>query len=184
MEIKQRSLVEAAALLAYSAHAGQTRKDDGSPYSIHPSMVALKLRQHGFDDRVVAAGFVHDVLEDTTVSEIELRQHVGDEVVEIILPLTENKQLEWETRKETYIESVRAAGEASKAVSIADKIHNLESLLSAHAQQGSNIWKVFNRGREQKFWFESAMLKMFQASWQHPLIGEYAELVRRFEQLD
>lgn len=184
MEIKQPSLVETAALIAYSAHEGQTRKGDESPYYIHPCMVALKLAKHGFDETVIAAGFVHDVLEDTSVTKDELLQRLGKEVLDIVLSVTEDKTLPWEARKAKYIETVRAAGEASKAVSMADKIHNMESLLSAHAQHGQNIWNMFNRGREQKYWFESSMLKMFQAHWQHPLIDEYADLVRRFEKLD
>jgi (p)ppGpp synthase/HD superfamily hydrolase len=100
---KLRSLVETASLIAYVAHQGQVRKDDSSPYFIHPCQVGLKLTALGFDERVVAAGFVHDVLEDTTFPQSELERLLGTEVLEIVLAVSEDKTLSWEERKKQYI---------------------------------------------------------------------------------
>lgn len=180
----KRSLVETASQVAFVAHTGQTRKDSGSPYVIHPYMTALKLARHGFSETVAAAAIVHDVLEDTGVTEDQLRELLGEEVVTIVRALTEDKSLVWEKRKELYIESIRNAPDAVKAVSIADKIHNLESLLAAHAVQGPAVWKLFNRGRESKAWFEHTLLSAVQATWSHPLVDEYAQLVLRMDGLE
>jgi (p)ppGpp synthase/HD superfamily hydrolase len=182
--IAERSLVEKAALIAFVGHAGQVRKDGGSPYVVHPYMAALKLAAHGFEDRVLAAALVHDVLEDTQVTPEQLEQLLGRDVVDIVRSLTEDKALPWETRKERYIEAIRVASDEVKAVSTADKIHNLESLFAAYALQGPEIWKVFNRGREQKCWFERALLKTLQETWTHPLVHEYAKLVERLDTLE
>ncbi len=178
------SLVERAAQIAYQGHIAQKRKDDGSPYFIHPCMVAMLLRRHGFADEVVAAAFVHDVLEDTSVTAEELTAKLGKEVVDIVLSVSEDKGLPWEERKAAYVEQVARSSDATKAVSVADKIHNLESLLAAYAEKGPSVWKVFNRGKAQKYWFESTLLKRLQETWNHPLLDEYAALVERMSVLE
>ena len=169
--------------LAYQAHIDQKRKDDGSPYFIHPAMVALNLRSHGFADEVVAAGLVHDVLEDTTVTQDQLEAELGKDVVAIVLGVSEDKSLVWEERKKKYIEDVANSSESVMAVSVADKIHNLQSLLAAYAVRGEDVWQVFNRGRAQKYWFESTLLARIQEKWQHPLVEEYAGLVKQMAEL-
>ena len=177
-------LIEKALRIMLSAHGQQKRKADDSLYVIHPLMVAKKLARFGFGDEVIVAAMVHDVLEDTDYSEKKLRQELGDKVVDIIMPLTENKSLEWEERKKKYIEAVRNAGPETKAVSIADKIHNLGSIIATHKEMGANIWTKFNRGKEQKMWFEWEMLKMFQATWESPMIAEYEKLLKEVKKLD
>lgn len=178
---KRRPLIETAALIAYQAHAGQVRKDDGSPYFIHPCMVAMKLAQNGFDATVVAAGFVHDVIEDTSIKTAELEKLLGPQVVELILHLTEDKSLAWEDRKQKYADGILSAPIGAKAVSVADKIHNLESLLAAHESQGHKVWEAFSRGKEKKIWFEKTVLAALQETWSHPLVVEYACLVAQLE---
>lgn len=177
-------LVEKALRIMLTAHGQQVRKTDSSPYIIHPMMVAKKLARLGFNDEVIAAAFIHDVLEDTDYPEKKLRQELGDKVVDIILPLSEDKKLEWEERKKKYINDVKNASVETKAVSIADKIHNLESIIETHKTMGSDIWSKFNRGKEQKMWFENAMLKAFQESWDHPMIAEYEKLIKQAEKLN
>ena len=96
-------IVEKALRIMLEAHGQQVRKTDGSPYIIHPMMVAKKLARLGFSDETIASALVHDVLEDTDISEKQLRQELGDKVVDIILPLSEDKKLEWETRKKNIL---------------------------------------------------------------------------------
>ena len=179
-----KNVIEKAYRLMLKAHGQQKRKTDNSPYVIHPLMVAKKLAQLDFPDAVIAAAMVHDVLEDSDVTEQTLRQELGDEVVDIILPLSEDKSLEWEERKKRYLEDVKNASIESKAVAIADKIHNLESLLASYKDLGPNIWTKFNRGRDQKINFEKQMLQAFKDSWDHPMIAEYEKLLEQVEKLD
>lgn len=174
---KNNNIIEKAAKISVIAHSGQTRKDDGSPYIVHPFVVALKLMKYNFPDAVIAAALMHDVLEDTDFSEEEFKKELGEEVLEIVKPLTEDKSLPWEERKKKYVESLRGSREEVKAIAVADKIHNLESLLAVYEAQGNEIWKKFNRGKEQKIWFENEVLKMFKETWKHPLIEEYEYLL-------
>ncbi len=175
--------IEHAAQIAIEAHKTQKRKHDGSPYIVHPFMVALKVRQHGFDDTVVAAALVHDVLEDSDVSEKELRDALGDGVVDIVKAVTYPENLDWKEKRLTYIQNVSKGSDGVKVVSVADKIHNLENLLEMYEKEGPLLWKKFNRGREDKLWSEEALLKSLKNVWKHPLLGEYESLVRRMRSL-
>jgi len=182
--MKKISLIEKAARIALEAHSGQKRKDDGSPYFIHPFMVALKLVKNGFSDETVAAALVHDVLEDTKVSEETLQKELGNSVLNIIKVVTEDKSLPWEERKKRYVESVRNGSDNAKAVSISDKIHNTEGILSSYEFEGPKIWKYYSRDKNSKVWFEKECLKMFKETWHHPLIDEYEALVIKMERLE
>ncbi len=177
-------LVEKAFVLALRAHEGQMRKDAPTPYIVHPVRVAILLARYGLSDTVVAAGLVHDVVEDTSLSLEDVRRELGEEVAAIVAPVTHDDTLSWDDKKKAYIEAVRAASEGAKAVSVADKIANAESLIAAHEREGSAVWLHFNAGREKKLWFEESMLAMLQESWPHPLVDAYAQLVEQMKELD
>lgn len=177
------NLYERALKVAIRAHDGQTRKHDNTAYVTHPIMVARLVEQAGFSECAVAAALVHDVLEDTPVSEAELRQELGDEVVDIVTAVSEDTTLPWEERKEAYVRSVVAAGESVWAVSVADKIHNAGDLIAFHTAVGPEAWKVFNRGKEKKIWFEKLLHTEISKMWQHPLLDVYATQIAKLEVL-
>ncbi|MBI3572113.1 HD domain-containing protein [Candidatus Kaiserbacteria bacterium] len=176
-------LISDAIRLATRAHQGQTRKEDDTPYIVHPYAVALELARYGFPDTVIAAALAHDVVEDTKVTAEELRGQLGDEVADIVAALTQDDSLSWEEKKKKYIETVRNGPDSVKAVATADKAASARDLLVAHAAQGPAVWKHFNAGREKKLWFENAMLSMLQKSWNHALVDEYAALVEKLNTL-
>ncbi len=178
------TLIERAMRLAARAHLGQTRKESNLPYLMHPSMVALMLARHGFGSEVLAAALVHDVLEDTEVGEIEMREELGEEVLALVKAVSYDQALSWEQARVAYIEAVRQAPEGAKAISVGDKIHNAQSLILGHEAMGKTIWSNFTRPRDKKLWFEEEMLKMLRESWQHPLVEEYAALVEKLKALD
>lgn len=180
---QDHSLLDLATRMAVAGHATQVRKDDDSPYIVHPVMVALLLGKHGFSEPVLAAALTHDLIEDTDCTPEELRTALGDEVADIVAAVTNDDSLSWEDKKKKYIETVRGGSEGAKAVATADKIHNAESLIRAHGRLGPELWTHFNAGREKKLWFENAMLAMLQESWKHPLVDEYAVLVAQMNAL-
>ena len=180
----KKNLINAAVDIAVRAHSGQTSKVDGSPYIIHPIMVAAKLMKHGFPEKTIAAAFVHDVLEDTDYPAARLRQALGGDVVRLVRAVSNKEIKDWRAKKLRYIQSVRRGGRQAMAICVADKIHNLERLLAAHQTMGPGIWRKFNRGREDKVWFEQQVLQMLKASWDHPLIGEYQRLLAAERRLE
>ena len=178
MDLYQRALK-----IAIEAHKGQIRKHDGSPYVAHPIMVGRILERTGFSEVIVAAGLTHDVLEDTPITEPELRVLLGDAVVDIVTAVSEDQSLEWEARKEKYVSTVVAAGESAWAVSVADKIHNAQDFITFHAIAGPACWSVFNRDKVKKIWFEKLVHAELRKVWQHPLLDTYATLIETLESL-
>lgn len=174
-------LIEKALTIAAQAHANQVRKHDGSPYIVHPIMVSRILEEYGFDEEVVVAGLVHDVLEDSSITEAELRAELEDRVVDAVTAVTEDKSLPWEERKEKYVLAVAASGEDARAVSLADKVHNARNLTEHYKLVGPDIWNNFNRGKDKKIWFEELVLSSLQKTWQHPLLDEYAALIEKMK---
>ena len=177
------NLYEKALKIAIKAHTGQTRKHDGSAYVAHPIMVARIVEQAGFPETVIAAALAHDILEDSSITEDELRQELGDDVVDIVAAVSEDTTLPWEERKEAYVKKVLAGGEVAWAVSVADKIHNAGDLIAFHAVVGADVWKSFNRGKEKKVWFERLLHTELSRVWNHPLLESYGEKIMRMEGL-
>jgi (p)ppGpp synthase/HD superfamily hydrolase len=177
------NLYERALKVAIKAHDGQKRKHDGSAYVAHPIMVARFVEDAGFSSVAVAAALVHDVLEDTPVTEAQLRAELGDDVVDIVTAVSEDTTLPWEERKEAYVRSVISAGELVWAVSVADKIHNAQDLIEFYGTAGSAAWQVFNRGKDKKIWFEELLYTELSRVWQHPLLDTYRQKIAELKAL-
>jgi (p)ppGpp synthase/HD superfamily hydrolase len=173
--------IEQALRLAFEAHATQTRKTDGSPYVIHPIMVAQLLMTYGVNENVIVAALLHDVLEDTMVSREIVLDVAGTTALAIVEAVSEDKHLPWEARKEAYVRQVIESGESVRLVSVADKIHNIESLLDHIAKVGDEAWSAFNRGKEAKLWFETLLYTELTKVWQHPLLDRYGELIKKLQ---
>ncbi len=177
------SIIEKSARIATLAHNDQMRKDGNVPYIVHPFMVALKLQKYDFGEETIAAALCHDVLEDTDYPPDQLRTNIGEKAYKIVKTVSYNYSLEWHDRKMAYIESVRKGPIGAKAVCVADKIHNLESIFIAYEVQGPALWNKFNKGKEDKLWFEESVLKMLKVTWDHPLIKEYESLIKKEKSL-
>lgn len=176
-------LIDRAIGFAAQAHHGQKRKTGGMPYIAHPVAVAMILQQMGCDETVIAAGLLHDTVEDTPVTMDDIRRHFGDEVAAIVAGCTESpkKGVRWETRKQRMIESLRDAPLAVKLVSAADKYHNLSHLLYNERQQGQAIWKKFGRGKEQQAWYYRSVLESIleniERPEQYPIFRQLSDII-------
>jgi (p)ppGpp synthase/HD superfamily hydrolase len=173
-----KNIIQKSAELAWKWHKNMTRKGDDSPYIIHPIMVATILAKNGFSDEIISAGYCHDLLEDTDCSEQEIKDACGEKVLEIVKALSNEKIKDWKEKKRRYIKSVRNGLIEAKAVSCADKIHNLQSTLISYPKYiPEAFWTKFNASKVDKEWFEEEVLKMLKETWDHPLLDEYAKLV-------
>ena len=174
---------EKALRVAVTAHKEQVRKSDGSPYIVHPVIVSRILEQHGYQGEVLLAALLHDVIEDTAVTEADLRSEFSDRVVDIIAAVSEDKDLPWRERKEQYIAQVVAADEAIKALSVADKIHNAESLIDHHGHVGAEAWSVYSKPKDEKLWFEETLHQELALVWKHSLLDTYGNLIGALREL-
>lgn len=180
-------MIPSAIFLALEYHDEQIRKGDGHPYLEHPLDVAHILWKNKFPSEVIAAGYCHDLLEDTSCEENKISEVCGAEVLRIVKAVSNDESLsdkkDWELKKAKYVESVRLGGEKAIAVSVADKISNLHSFFEQYEKEGSSLWKKFNRGKDKKIWFERKVIKMAKENWENPLLSTLEVLVDKLEQL-
>jgi hypothetical protein len=120
-----------AANFAAEKHKKQKRKDaEGTPYINHPLAVAMFITNSGVDDlATIQAAILHDTVEDTDTSLEELEKEFGQEVAGIVKECSDDKSLAKDVRKKMQIEHAAAASHKAKLVKLADKLHNLSSLL-------------------------------------------------------
>jgi (p)ppGpp synthase/HD superfamily hydrolase len=160
-------------------HRDQKRKYPGVevPYVSHPAGVALLLARHGFADEVIAAGALHDVLEDCAVTFGELERLFGTRVAELVRAVSEpDKALPWEERKARYLERFAAEPWEAQAIGIADKIDNFQSILVSAAASGADAtWAMFRRGRPAQMQRFEAMAKIVSTLPAHSLIRCFEE---------
>ena len=96
---------------------------------IHPINVGQILKQYGFDENVVSAGYLHDVVEDTSYEIEDIKDKFNDDIASLVYGASEpDKSLSWEERKKHTIEETKKLDLRHKAVICADKISNLEDL--------------------------------------------------------
>ena len=86
------TIFDEAIRLAISAHSGQTRKTDKTPYILHPMEVACIASSVSDDLDLLTAAVLHDAVEDTAVSVDEIAAKFGDRVAQIVATETEDKQ--------------------------------------------------------------------------------------------
>lgn len=170
------NIVEKAWAIATEAHKTQVRKDDGSPYILHPIAVQEMLRDAGADEVTQAAALVHDVLEDQPRMTAEV-EALGEEILKIVQAVSEDKSLVWEERKKAYVETVRNWDERVKLVSIGDKIHNIENMVEKGSVQGEAFWKKFSRPLKDQQWFFTMYRDMMVTSFNHPLVARLSRAV-------
>jgi (p)ppGpp synthase/HD superfamily hydrolase len=152
-------MLEKALDYATKAHEGQFRKTKKVPMITHPIRVAEILRLAGCADEVVAAGFLHDTVEDTPVSLEDISAEFGTEVARIVAGNTEDKTKTWEERKQHTIDWVKDAPVEIRALIVADKWDNLRSMAEDYAEMGESLWASFKRGRDQQKWYFSEIVK-------------------------
>ena len=135
-------LIQRAYVFAATAHAGQTRLS-GEPYLSHPLAVADTLADMGFDDPPVAAGLLHDPVEDTKATMEEIDENFGEEVADIVDGVTKISMIPFENKEEAQAENIRKMILAMShdmrvlMVKLADRLHNMSTLdfQKAHKQK-------------------------------------------------
>jgi GTP diphosphokinase / guanosine-3',5'-bis(diphosphate) 3'-diphosphatase len=126
-------LVRKAYEYSQKNHAGQHRAS-GEPYLIHPLEVALVLSEMKMDGVAVAAGLLHDSVEDTSVTIVDIRKEFGEQVAHIVEGVTKISQIDFSSREEQQAENLRKMMLAMVddirvvLIKLADRLHNMRTL--------------------------------------------------------
>ena len=130
---EDENLICRAFNFAYELHEGQLRKS-GEPYIAHPIAVAGLLRDLGGDSVTIAAGFLHDVVEDTEVTPEEIEERFGVQVRLLVEGVTKLSKFNFSSTKERQAENFRRMFLAMATdirvivVKLADRLHNMRTL--------------------------------------------------------
>ena len=164
-------LIMKAYNLAEEKHRNQKR-GSGGPYIIHPLNVAYILAGIGLDDNTICAALLHDVVEDTDVTQNDLKEMFGDEISNMVAGVTKLSTLQFATVEETQVENYRrmflAMGKDIRVILIklADRLHNMRTLsflkrdrqianaketLELYAPLANRLRFVFYKGRVGRF---------------------------------
>lgn len=115
-------------------HHGDQKRRSGEPYIIHPINVAYILAGVGLDEATICAALLHDVVEDTDVTDEELRKNFGNEVADMVAGVTKLSSMMFESVEEQQVEDYRkmflAMGKDIRVIIIklADRLHNMRTL--------------------------------------------------------
>jgi guanosine-3',5'-bis(diphosphate) 3'-pyrophosphohydrolase len=114
-------------------HAGQTRAS-GQPYLVHPLEVACVLADMKMDPTAIVAGLLHDSVEDTSVTIVDIRKEFGEQVAHIVEGVTKISKIDFATREEQQAENLRKMMLAMVddirvvLIKLADRLHNMRTL--------------------------------------------------------
>lgn len=140
------TLEEGALDFATAAHASidHRRKYTGEPYIVHPVAVAALVRSVTHTPQMIAAAYLHDVVEDTPVTVVDIEREFGAEVADLVGWLTDVSKPEdgnRRVRKKIDLDHTAVAPPAAKTIKIADLIDNTLTI----RERDPSFWKVYRR---------------------------------------
>ena len=146
------NVLEEAIIYATIMHQGKVRKFADSPFILHPLEVAQILSTLTDDKEIIAAGILHDVVEDTDGTLEEIEKRFGKRVADLVSSESENKYLgekasaSWKQRKdETLLILKNSTDIGVKMLWLADKLANIRSLAGMYSELGEDMWKNFHQ---------------------------------------
>ncbi|MCS7016567.1 MAG: HD domain-containing protein [Gemmatales bacterium] len=155
--------------LAYAAriHRGQRRKEGSIPYLAHPLAVCALVAESGGNEDQMIAALLHDGPEEAggLACLQEIRQRFGDKVAELIDWCTdtyEKPEPPWYPRKKAYLVRLQSAPPEALLIVVADKVHNVRSLVQLLRREGLACFQRFRGGQEGTLWYYREMVRLFR----------------------
>ena len=180
MKIKMYNEEEKAIHFIMMAFANQKRIKEDIPMVFHSVMVGYMLKDYGYDNEVVITGFLHDVIEDTNYTFVDLKKEFGTQIANNVLEISEDQTiLDWKTRKEEFLKRMRTWKKEILYVELADKLQNLLSDYSLWQEKGSIGLATLNTTYEMNKWYYVSIQEIFHEKISsEPLLKRYDEIVR------
>lgn len=171
-------MIRKAAEFADRAHKGVLRKGSEIPYISHPMEVAMIVALMTDDQDLIAAAYLHDVIEDAGVTYETLKQEFGTHVAELVRMESEDKSKSWQERKQATIDHLKTAGREEKILTFGDKLSNLRSTAKDYMVVGDEIWQKFReKDKKRQAWYYESMVDSFADFREFPFYQEYLWLL-------
>lgn len=173
-----------ALVFAANLHRDQARKGTTIPYLSHLLGVAGLVLEAGGTEEQAIAGLLHDALEDQghRTSYDEIAERFGDEVARIVRECSDTEVVPkppWRARKESYITHLATLDEAVWRVSLADKLHNLRTLVVDIEAHGLAYLDAFSAGPVEQVWYFESLAAVFSKNLPGAHATEMAATVER-----
>ena len=126
-------MIEKAYKVSEDSHQGQFRLS-GEPYIVHPLQVGFILYELGLDEKVISAGILHDVIEDTKYTREDMVRDFGTEITQLVEGVTKISQIKSQSKETEAAENIRRIIIATIQdirvilIKLADKTHNMRTL--------------------------------------------------------
>ena len=172
------TMIDRALSFASVAHDGQRRKGSGIPYIVHCIETASVVAGLTNDPEIIAAGLLHDIIEDTKYSYEDINKEFGKRVADLVKSETEEKMRDkppestWKERKLKALEHFKSMPSEAKMIALGDKLSNIRMSVKTYDDKGDDMWLVFNQKdkKEQEWYYRrlAELLKEFSDSvyWQ------------------
>ena len=155
------NLLEESIVYATVMYQGKVRKFKGVPFILHPMEVAQILATMTDDQEVLAAGILHDILEETSGTLQDIEKRFGKRVAMIVASETENdypgeeRSATWKRRKEESLKVLKNSTDIGvKMLWLADKLANMRSLARIYSEQGEELWNSLHQSDpEEHRWY-------------------------------
>ena len=161
-----KDIVSEAIVFSTRAHDGMRRRKSDVPYILHPMEVGVIVGTMTDSQEVIAAGILHDVVEDAGISMEEIAEKFGPRVMELVASETENKHAElppedtWQLRKEESLARLKATNDIEVLMLwIGDKLSNIRAIYRDFLIEGNAIWDKFHQSdiKVQAWYYRSIM---------------------------
>ena len=164
--------LEEAIIYATVMHQGKVRKFNGIPFILHPMEVAQILSTITDDEEIITAGILHDIVEDTDGTLVEIEKRFGKRVALLVSSESENEYPgedradSWKRRKEESLLMLKNSSDIGvKMLWLADKLANIRSLAGEYSEKGESIWQTFHQHDPQmQHWYYKSVAELVELS--------------------
>ena len=179
-------LLDRAIVFAVRAHGGTERRGKGFPYIVHPMEAVEIVATMTSDQELLAAAALHDTVEDTDVTEEQIRAEFGERVASLVAaesdePHEKRDSIDnWRARKQTAIDRIAAASHDAKIVALGDKLSNMRAIARDYAIQGDKLWKIFHsKDRKDHEWHYRGLAESLRELQDTFAYQEFEQLIKQ-----
>ena len=180
-------IVSEAIAFSTEAHDGMRRRKSDAPYILHPLEVGVIVGTMTDDQEVIAAGVLHDVVEDAGITIDQIGEKFGERVMTLVASETENKREDlppeqtWRVRKEETLEVLRSTDDVAVMIMwLGDKLSNIRAIYRDFVVEGKAVWDKFHQTDvKAQAWYYRSVLKYTERLSDTLAWNEYKTLVER-----